>query len=129
MAKTYEIKRRYENAVHEYAAAFCRRHGWVYSPDDWVGGRIGEVLEVCDMFVDFRDIRTDVDREAPENAFDEWYWYELELHELGCTKHVNYEHFLMGCPLPYSEEDLEKIHEAHRRVEEAKAMLEDLINS
>ena len=121
------IKERYENAVHEYAMAFCQKHGYTYNPEQWSGGNIGSVLLVSDMYTDFDDIRTDINQDAPEEKFELWYWYNMRLYELGCEKHISYRSFLEGSPLPYNEEQLSKIEEAHKRVEEAREELEKLI--
>lgn len=65
------IKERYENAVHEYCMAFCQKHGYHYNPDGWVGGDVGGVIEVADMFVNFDDIRIDIDNEVPQGIFEQ----------------------------------------------------------
>lgn len=120
------MRDRYEKAVSEYCHAFCQKHGWEYDPDGWVG----EVLAVGDYFVDFRDIKHDIDNNVDEGKFLEWYNYALEIDMLdegkGEMRRVNYEHFLMGAR-PYSEGDFERIREAKVRVEKARMQLEECI--
>lgn len=126
------MRERYENAVHEYCHAFCQKHGYHYDPDMWVGGRVGEIIEIADYFCDFVDIRYDIDNDIAEEMFVQWYDYSLELAMLdageGKIKNVNYEHYCMGAR-PYSVEDIEALKEAKARVDEAKRALEECIAS
>lgn len=122
------LKSAYNDAVNDYCRQFCLKHEWEYNPDDWTGGRVGEVLCVTDeLFVDFRDIKADIDNDFPVETYMKWYWYVDELMMLGCKKLVNYESFAKGCPLPYSEEQLDAIRIAAKRTEEAKKALYDCL--
>lgn len=122
------LKSEYESVVGDYCQAFCTKHGYEYCPDDWLGGDVGGIIEIGDMFINFDDIRTDVDNGIPEKVFSEWYWYGLRLHELGLPKSINLRSYAMGAPLPYSEEDLKRIEEAIRRVNEAEECLKKIID-
>ena len=122
------LKSAYNDAVGDYCHQFCVKHGWVYNPDNWVGGRVGETLTVNDeLFIDFRDIKADIDNDFPANMYEEWYRYTNEIMFLGCDKNVNYESFAKGCPLPYSEEQLKAIRLASKRTDEAKQALNDCL--
>ena len=124
------LRQRYEEAVHKYCKAFCEKHGYVYDPNSWVRNKVGEVVEVADLFIDFCDIRLDIDNDVPPEKFQQWYDYSLEIAMLddggGNMKQCNYEHWLMGAR-PYSKEDLEKIREAKKRVAEAEHELDRCI--
>ena len=121
------LKSAYNDAVGDYCHSFCLKHGWVYNPDDWVAGKVGEVIEICDRFIDFRDIKCDIDNDFAEDMFVKWYDYTLQLHELGCTKTINYWHFANGCPLPYSEEHLVAIRVAKKRRDDAEQAFRDCL--
>lgn len=124
------IRGRYENAVHEYCHAFCRKHGYHYDPDGWVGEGVGGIVLVGDYYINFDDIRYDIDNDVPEDIFIKYYDYTLEIASLdegtGKMTNVNYKHFIYGLR-PYSEEQLEKIRQAKERVAEARAALEECI--
>ena len=120
------IEKRYIEAVNEYVQAFCDRHGYG-KPEGWVGDRVGEILIVNDMFVDFADIKIDIDHNVPEEMFEQWYYYTLRLHELGCDKTINYWSFSLGAPLPYTEEQLAAIEVAAKRKDEAEQALKDCL--
>ena len=121
------LQSKYESVVAEYTKAFCKKHGWHFNYGDWVGGHVGEIIEICDRFVDFRDIKTDIDNDFHEDVFAKWYDYTLRLAELGCTKTINYWSYAKGCPLPYSEEHLNAIEKAKRRRDEAEQAFRDCL--
>lgn len=121
MNKT-EIKKNFDAACEAYVNAFCLRHGMDFG--GWVRGRVGEVAEIGDYFIGMDEIRYDVDTEPPIGKIHEWVDYMNKLSFFGCTKRINYEHFCKGAPLPYSREDLMKIEEAHKKMEEAKRLFE-----
>lgn len=123
------LKERYHIAVRDYCTAFCDKHGWEYDPRNWIGDKVGEIIEICDRFIDFNDIKTDIDNDFPEEKFVEWYDYTLRLAELGCSKTINYWHFAKGCPLPYSDEQLVAIEVAKTRRDEAEQALQDCLGS
>lgn len=109
---------------NEYLKAFCERHEYEYDPD-WVGGDIGTIAIVGDYFVSMDVIRYDVDNNIDEKQFLKWYDYTLLLESLDLPRKINYSSWCKGAPLPYNNEQIEKIREAHARVELAKSYLED----
>lgn len=127
--ETRALAAEYAVLVNKYCEAFCQKHGWAYERDGWVGNRVGGMLEVCGGYVDFEDIRTDIDEDFDASLFPEWHRYDDELTALGCTKRVNYRSFAMGCPLPYSRERLDEIKKARQRVVEAEQALKILIDT
>lgn len=122
MNKLQELQFHFKNAVTEYVQEFCEKHGWRYDAIGWVAGDVGGLIEINDMFINFDDIRTDIDHEFDKDAFVEWYAYEQRVTELGCTQHINYKSFALGAPRPYSDEVL-------KRIEECRAELDKLINA
>lgn len=117
MNKQKELQYDFRVAVAAYVQEFCGKHGWKYKPEDWVAGDVGGVIEINDMFINFDDIRTDIDHEFDKDAFVEWFNYEQRVTELGCTQHINYKSFALGAPRPYGEEVLDKIGELKKEVE------------
>lgn len=124
------IRERYENAVHEYCIAFCQKHDYHYNPDGWVRNNIGGVVLIGDYYINFDDIRYDIDNDVPKEIFFEFYEYTLRLAMIDegrhNVKHVNYPHYIMGFR-PYSEAQLKKMEEAKKRVEEAEEALRECL--
>ena len=117
MNKLQQMQYDFRVAVAAYVQEFCNKHDWVHNPSDWVAGDVGGVIEINDMFIDFDDIRVDIDNEFDKDAFEEWYWYEQRVTELGCTQHINYKSFALGAQRPYSDEVLNKIGEFKKEIE------------
>lgn len=123
-----ELKQRLIEVVNDYMEAWCDKHEYQYEDDMWVGNDYGGICAVGDLFVSFDDVRYDVDNDLPEEIFEDWYWYSLEIEELGCENNVNLRSYAMGCR-PYTEEQLESIRQAKKNVEAAQEILEDLIKN
>jgi hypothetical protein len=117
MNKLQQMQYDFRVAVAAYVQEFCNKHDWVYNPADWVAGDVGGVIEINDMFINFDDIRVDIDNEFDKDAFVEWFEYEQRVTELGCTQHINYKSFALGAPRPYSGEVLDKIGRFQKEVE------------
>lgn len=107
-------------AVSAYVNAFCKKHGWRYEADGWVSGDVGGVILIGDRYIDFDDIRTDIDNEFEKDAFVEWYDYSQRCAELRCPKRINYKSFAMGAPLPYSKDVLDNIAKMQMEIEKLK---------
>lgn len=121
------LKKQWEDVCNEYARIFCTKHSYRFDPDMWVANDPGSIIEVCDMFVGIDEIRYDVDNNIPEEYFAEWYWKGLEVYELTGKKYMNYPSFCKGAPDEWTQERLEKIREAHKRIEEKEKELKQLI--
>lgn len=83
------LKDNYEKAVNDYLKVFCEKQEMYV--DFWVGDKIGEICSIGDMFLNFTDIKTDIDTEQPKGLISEWFWQTVE-KDLKC----NYEHYTMG---------------------------------
>lgn len=107
-----KLKKDFENAVHSYMIRFCDKHGCYYDPTFWVGNNIGGVVCVDDMFLDFEDIRYDIETEQPKRNIKDWYNYTSEQLKLQTytddIPQVNYKSWCMGLR-PYNQEQLQKI--------------------
>ena len=123
-ASNEALSSKFDFIVSQYVNAFVKKH---FREDDdevmpqivmyWVGNRKDEVIFINDYYIDFRDIRTDIDRDAPLGAFFEWYEYNTEMTLLGADT-MNYESWLGGCPR-ISEEELNTKREDYNRKEKA----------
>jgi hypothetical protein len=113
-----KVKQAYESACNAYLKLFCRKHGFGYDPDAWVGGEPGGMALVADYYIDMTTIREDIDSDAPEAEFIRWYDYSLRAHSLGITV-PNLHNWLNGYPVK-SDEELTRLEEGRRRIEELK---------
>jgi hypothetical protein len=121
-----KLKSSWEKVCNEYLKAFCKKHGFDYESDCWVGNDVDGVAAISDYCVDMTTIRMDIDMDSPEDEFLKWYDYCLELHCLGVESTPNFRNWLKGCPRK-SEVEMEELRQAQRRVKDAKRMLEELI--
>jgi len=126
MKEIQEIKRKYEKLCMDYILRFCEKHDLNF--EGWVGDRVGETAEIGDMFLDFGDIRYDMDTEQKTDEIIKWWNYAFELAMLECPKTINYRSWCMGAPVPYSQAQIDAIRHAHNDVVVAKQVLEDLLN-
>lgn len=121
------LKFQFKEIAEAYLKAFCEKHDYDYEDARWLGQRVGEVADLGDDFYDLNDIRYDIDNNIPAGEIEKWADYILRLELLDCPKKINFQSWCKGAPLPYSEEMLNDIEDARRRVEEAKRELELLL--
>ena len=126
MNKELDRKDRYEKLCMEYVLRFCEKHALNF--EGWVADRVGEPAEIGDMLLDFSDIRFDLDSERKVGEIEKWWDYSYGLAMLECPKTINYRSWCAGAPVPYSQEQLNKISLAHNEVKTARHVLEDLLN-
>jgi len=126
MKETQEIKQKYEKLCMEYVLRFCEKHDLNF--EGWVADRVGETAEIGDMLLDFSDIRFDLDSERKVGEIEKWWDYSYDLAMLECPKTINFRSWCLGAPLPYTQEQLNKISLAHDEVITARQVLEDLLN-
>lgn len=126
-----KIKKEYSEICKEYVSLFAKKHSLENiddSSDFWVGDNVGGIATLGDLFVNFDDIRYDIDNDVPKEKFLKWYSRDQELYSLS-LKYMNYSTFCKGAPEPYTNEDIEKIQEAKERAEVAKKDLLEAINN
>lgn len=113
---------RWNELCNEYLKEFCDKHEYPCEPDMWVGGDIGTIVMIGDMFVSMDNIRYDIDNNVPEYYFDKWYWKSIEISELteGAENYMNYENYCKGAPDYWTEERMQRILTLKMRTEEAK---------
>ena len=120
-----QLKSNYEQVANDYAYEFCYKHEIEF--DGWIGDDAGGIANCSDYSVDMQTIIDDINLDAPECEFIAWYDYCLELGMLGVKGLPNFRSWIKGCPRK-TEEEIAEIKAAHEKVEEAKRMLEELIN-
>ena len=125
-----KLKTDYENAVNNYLKAFCEKHDFDYEDAEygWVAGDTGTVVCVNDYFADMQTIICDIDMDAPENEFERWCDYCIELGMLGDRRTPSYKNWLKGCPRR-TEEEISNLRKIHNNVKQAKEMLLDAIKN
>jgi hypothetical protein len=123
--KTKELHDKYTDICNEYITIFLKKHNFHsdYSGNDiWVANEPGTIALIEDMFVNFDDVRYDIDNDIPEEKFYKWYSQQERLTLIG-LKYLNYKSFCQGAPEPYTEKDIEEIIELQRKVVDAKQSL------
>lgn len=110
----------WKDVCNEYLEIFCWKHGYTYDKYVWVGDNPGTVANIGDLFVGMDDIRYDVDNNIPESYFEKWYWKNLEVYELTGCNYMNYPSYCEGAPDNWSDERLDRVREANKRLEQAK---------
>lgn len=121
-----ELRQAYNDACNNYLKVWCEKHDLPMEDDPWVASEPGGVAMIGDHFVDMQTILTDIDMNAPEKEWWEWYDYSVVTAEVGLPEKCNFKSWLMGCPR-YSEEALARIAELRKSVNEAQAILEKAI--
>lgn len=124
----YSLRSEWQELCNKYLKKFCEKHEYPYEEDCWVASDPGTIANIGDMFVSMENIRYDIDNNIPEEHFEKWYWKSLDVYELVGEKFMNYENFCKGCPDYWTEDKLESIRKAKKRVIEARDALEREIN-
>lgn len=89
------LQPKFESITKQYVEAFLRKHGFFEEEDgeyceyDWVADEVGGILCLADYFINFDDIRRDIDNCVQKDKFLEWYYFCLE----GDTT-INYKNWL-----------------------------------
>lgn len=102
------LQQQFSTVCQAYVETFFRKHGLMedsgeYFDYDWVADETGGILTVGDYFINFDDIRRDVDESVAKGWFFKWYNYNLE-NETS----INYKSWLKGYKL--NSYDLEKVN-------------------
>lgn len=132
--KVSELKEKYDDLCQIYAKMFCEKHKLPYKESGWIGDEVGGVLGVNgERFVDFRDMKYDVDNEVKVGMYEDWDDYcdrvrniEIQYESVfspkrdeGRLHHINFEGWVAGAPR-YSEEELEMKSKQLERLEDMK---------
>ena len=120
------LKQQFEEVCKAYFDAFVKRHDLVSA--DWVGPGVCEIVCANDeVFLDFDDIRYDVDNAASLSVNEIWDWadYCLRLEYLECPKKINFPSWCKGAPKPYTLKMLDELEGLHQAVIDAKKKLDE----
>lgn len=112
------LKKEFEDICNQYLIAFQNRQEYDDNSYDWV--EFGKIVFINDMYLNFDDIRYDVDNNIKPGEIDIWYWTSVDRAEMG-IKYLTYEEFCEGVPDPISEEKLEEIQELRNKLEKIKS--------
>ena len=124
------LKQQFEEVCNAYLDAFVKRHDLVSA--DWVGPGVCEIVCANDeVFLDFDDIRYDVDNAASLSVNEIWDWvdYCRRLEYLECPKKINFPSWCKGAPKPYTDKMLDELEGLHQAVIDAKKKLDEARNA
>lgn len=115
-----KVRQLYEDGCNAYLQLFCEKHEFDFedAKDCWVSGDVGGITSCGDYFVDMQTIIDDIDLDASEDAFFQWYDYCLRCYEFNLNT-PNFKSFINGCPLTSEE--------TFKRLESFKNELNNLI--
>lgn len=84
------MKQKFKEAVNEYILAFCLKQDidWDY----WIGNDVGGVACFGDLYLNFDDIRFDIDSNQPAGLITDHYWESV----YNDPKVINYRSYAMG---------------------------------
>ena len=121
------LKKSYEDACNAYLEAFCEKHGFDYdeAANSWVANVVGDCCLLGDYCVPFDEMKIDIDMDAPNEEYWNYYEYSLEAYDLGFNC-PNYANWLRGCPR-LSEEERKSLREAKNRVYEVQKEFERIL--
>ena len=87
------LKSRYESIVDEYLQRFVEKEGYEFC--GWVADQVGETASFIDQwFINFSDIKYNIDNKRPKGEIWEWCEYNLDL---GMNQNINYYSYSKGC--------------------------------
>ena len=85
------LKKAYEEAVEDYVKVFMKKQN--IACFDWVKDDVGGVIECSDYFVNFDDMKTDIDLNAPVGLYFEYYDKAMTA-AMENKKFPNYENYI-----------------------------------
>ena len=87
-----DLKKEFESIVDQYITIFCEKQEIEKECTYWIGGCIGEVIDVNGAFISFDDIRRDIDTDQPKDKIFNWYWDNDYIN----NKIINYHSYIKG---------------------------------
>jgi hypothetical protein len=86
------LKQQFENIVDQYLTLFCEKQEVHQDNNDWCAGDVGGVIEINDAYLNFDEIRLDIDTNQPKGAIFKWWWENDYLN----NKQINYYSYTKG---------------------------------
>jgi hypothetical protein len=83
------LKSEFAKVCSIYIQMFCIKNETTF--DGWIGGDVGEIANIADMFINFSDIRLDIDTNQSSGTLIKWYWENLET-----DFPINYRSYMKG---------------------------------
>ena len=88
--KNQSLKERYEKLVEIYIDQFCKKHE--VELEFWIGDQVGETACIASYFLQFEDIRHDIDNGISKSKIWDWLGNAGESDE----HRMNYRNYLNG---------------------------------
>ena len=92
MGKIEKLKSKLDLCIEQYVILFCKKQDLQYKTGMWVAGDVGYIVLISDMFINFSDIRLDLENNVTKGIFSEWYWTVTESN----LPYINYSSWLKG---------------------------------
>ena len=90
--KNLSLKERYETLVDIYIDHFCKKHDCEF--EWWVADRIGEIAYVNGYYIQFDDLRLDIDEKVEKTKI----WQHLDYVSDATNTSVNFFNYLKLFP-------------------------------
>lgn len=100
----YEFNKKHELEMTERELKSC-----------WIANEVGGIADLNDMYINFDDIRYDIDNDIPGDKIFDWYWNSVEHAEMG-VKYMNFESYCKGAPDPVPPSEFEHIKELRKKL-------------
>ena len=109
-----ELAEQFGQVCNAYIEAFCHKHLDCDTSDCeifWVHDEVGGILVLNDYFINFLDLKYDIDKDVEKDKFFAWYDYSLRVKE-AVDYDINYQSYLMG----YRVSNLDRIEALKKEV-------------
>ncbi len=87
-----DLKQQFENIVDQYITIFCQKQEIDKKDLYWIGGEIGDVVEISDCYFNFSDIKKDIDTNQPKGLIFDWHNENDYIND----KIINYQSYIKG---------------------------------
>ena len=84
------LKKAYEEAVEDYVRVFMKKQN--INCNGWINDEIGGIITCSDYFINFDDIKADIDLDAPVGLYFGYYddAYEAAMNKKSFPNYKNY---------------------------------------
>lgn len=120
----------YKDICFRYLCKFNQKHELDLDAYElhncWVGGEVGGIADLNEMFLNFDDIRYDIDNNILGDKIFDWYWNSVERAEMK-IKYMNFESYCKGAPDPVPEQELVRIKMLQKKLQDVYGEFMDSI--
>lgn len=117
-----QIRTDYNNACENILQAFCEKYDMTYVKDAWVGGDVGTIAMVGELFIDLQDMLYCLTHNVDFGNFISWYDYNSEIMEYG-LRQINLKSWCIGCP----HADLSELRKKKQALDEEIEKVKDFL--